>query len=419
MILKNANYIDVKNGKVITQTDIEIEDGKIVKIGENLQANDYIDCSSKLIVPAFTNAHTHLGMSMMRNYSDDLELQDWLVKKIWPFEAKLTEEDIYWGAKLSAVESVKNGVCAVVDMYDKVEATARACKEVGIKGILAKGVLDVAGSGSERIDVFKQNYREYNSDDIKVVLGPHAIYTCSTDFLKECLKVSKEYGGMLHIHVSETMKEVEDSKSLYGMTPVEYLDSLGYLDTKIIAAHCVYITDSEIEMIVGREFYPVYNPVSNLKLASGFTPVKKILDANINLGIGTDSSSSNNNLSILKEIHVGAIVNKAINKSSLSVQANEMLKLATVNGSKITGFDNGFVEVGKSADLTFFDLNSINFTPKNDLIGALCYSATPEDIKDMMVNGEFIMKDRAVLNVDEEEVKYEVNKLTDRILSGL
>ncbi|MBL7575720.1 5-methylthioadenosine/S-adenosylhomocysteine deaminase [Peptoniphilus asaccharolyticus DSM 20463] len=416
MILKNANYIDVINGKVVTSVDIEIEDGKIVNIGQNLNGNDYIDCSSKLIVPAFTNAHTHMGMSMMRNYSDDLELQDWLEQKIWPFEAKLTKEDMYWGSKLSAIESVKNGVCAVVDMYDNVDATAKVCNEVGIKGILGKGLLDIDGRGADRLEAFKQNYNECNSEKTKVILAPHAIYTCSTEFLKECLMLSREYGNVLHIHVSETKREFDDCVNLHGMTPVEYLETIGYLDTKIIAAHCVYLTDKEIDMIADKEFYPVYNPVSNLKLASGFTPVKKILDAKINLGIGTDSSSSNNSLSVLKEIQVGAIVNKAINKSSSSVQANEILKLATINGSKITGFNNGAVEVGKEADLTFFDLNSINFTPKNDLIGAVCYSASSEDIRDVMIDGKFVMKDRVVLTADEEQIKYEVNRLTDRIL---
>lgn len=417
MLLKNANYIDIKNEKVETQIDIRIENGKIIEIGQNLEDREYIDCSSKLIIPTFTNAHTHLGMSMMRNYSDDLELQDWLEKKIWPFEAKLTDEDVYWASKLSVIESLKNGVGNVVDMYDHTDMVAEACKEIGIKAILARGVLDVFGHGEEKIDEFIKNYNTYNSEKVKIVLGPHAIYTCSTDFLKECLKVSKEYGNMLHIHVSETRKEVEDCLKEHGVRVVEYLNSIGYLDTKIIAAHCVHLNDVEIDIIKDKEFYPIYNPVSNLKLASGFTPIKNMLEKNLTIGIGTDSSSSNNNLSILKELQVGAIVNKNINESSSAIKTIDMLKMATTNGSVVTGFNNGSIEVGKDADFNFFNLNSINFTPKtNDLIGAVVYSATTEDICDVMIDGEFVVKNREVLTADEEEIKYKVNTLTEKIL---
>lgn len=417
MLLKNANYIDLINEKVVTATDIKIENGKIIEIGQDLQDKNYIDCSSKLLVPTFTNAHTHLGMSMMRNYSDDLELQDWLEKKIWPFEAKLSDEDVYWASKLSVLESLKNGVGNVVDMYDHLDVVAKACEESGIKAILARGVMDVFGNGEARIDEFKKNYRDHNSEKVKIVLGPHAIYTCSTDYLKECLNVSREYGNMLHIHVSETRKEVEDCLKEYGTTVVEYLESIGYLDTKIIAAHCVHLSDKEINMISDKEFYPIYNPVSNLKLASGFTPIKSMFDSNITVGIGTDSSSSNNNLSILKEIQTGAIVNKNLNKSSSAIKTIDMLKLATINGSVITGFNNGSIEVNKDADFVFFNLNSINFTPTtNDMIGAVVYSAMTEDISDVIIDGEFVVKNREVINMDEEEIKFKVNTLTEKIL---
>lgn len=416
MILKNVSYVDLINEKVITNVDIEISDGKIKEIGQNL-CGEYIDCSSKLIVPTFTNAHTHLGMSMMRNYSDDLELQDWLEKMIWPFEAKLTEEDIYWASKLSVLESLKNGVGNVVDMYDHLDMVVSVCKEAKIKAVLARGVMDIFGGGEARIDEFKSNFRDFNSEKVKIILGPHAIYTCSKDYLIECLNVSKQYGQMLHIHVSETKKEVEDCLKENGVRVVEYLKSLGYLDTKIIAAHCVHLDDNEIERIENTKFYPIYNPVSNLKLASGFTPIKKMLDAGLVVGIGTDSSASNNNLSILKELQVGAIVNKNINGSSSAVKTVDLLKMATINGAKITGFNNGSIEVGKDADFNFFDLNSINFTPNtNDLIAATVYSAMENDITDVMIDGEFVVRDRNVLTIDEEEVKYKLNMLTQKIL---
>lgn len=423
ILLKNVSYLDVIKGKIIENKDILIENNIIKKIGNDIndKAETVISGYNKLAVPAYSNAHSHLGMTMMRNYADDLELNTWLNEKIWPFEAKLTDEDIYVASQMSILENIKSGVSTVCDMYYSLDYVSEAVKESGIRAVLTRGLMDIAGGGEERLEEMKNLYKDYHNyadGRVKILPGPHAIYTCSEEYLKEVIKLTKEFDGALNIHMSETIKEVEDCKKLHnGLTPVEYINELGMLDLHVIAAHCTHITDNEIQIIKDKDFYPVYNPSSNLKLASGFTPVHQMLENNIKVAIGTDGSSSNNNQNMIEEMHIASIVNKAVELNAEAVPAIKVLQMATINGSKALGFDNGIIEEGKLADISLFDLNSINFTPRNNLISALCYSASSNDVVDLIVDGKLIMKNREVLTMDEEYIKYKVNENTKRLLN--
>lgn len=417
LLIKNISYLDIENEKIVDDVDIFIKKNKIKKIGENLDldADEVIDGKNKLLTPGFVNAHTHLGMSYFRNYADDLNLMDWLVNEIWPLEEKLNAEDIYYSSMLSIIENIKSGVTTFCDMYYEMNRVGDAAMESGIRGVLTRGMTDVDKKGEEKLEEFDELYKNYhNKSDgrIKVVPAPHAIYTCSTEFLKEIAKRAKEnYDGLIHIHLSETLTEVENSKKEYGMTPIEYINSIGLLENQIIAAHCVHITDEEIEIVKDKKFYPVYNPSSNLKLASGFTPVDKMLKNKIIVALGTDGDSSNNNQDFVEEMHIGGIVNKAVTMNEKAVPAIEILKMATVNGAKALGFENiGLIKEGYIADLTTFNLNSNSFTPKNNLISALVYSANSSDIESVICDGKFIMKDREIVNVDEEEIRKIVNE---------
>ena len=381
-----------------------------------------MDGENKLLTPGFVNAHTHLGMSYFRNYADDLALMDWLENEIWPIEAKLNAEDIYWSSMLSIIENIKSGVTSFCDMYYEMDRVGDAAIESGIRGVLTRGMTDVDGKGEEKLEEFDQLYKNYQNKcggRIKVVPAPHAIYTCSTEFLREIAKRSVErHDHLIHIHLSETLTEVENSKKEYGMTPIEYVNTLGLLDSQIIAAHCVHITDEEIELVKNKRFYPVYNPSSNLKLASGFTPVDKMLKKNIKLALGTDGDSSNNNQDFVEEMHIGGIVNKAVTMNEKAVPAIEILKMATVNGAEALGFERlGLIKEDYLADLTIFDLNSNSFTPRNNLISALVYSANSSDVESVICDGKFIMRDRKILNVDEEKVRQVVNKRWEDIKS--
>lgn len=361
-------------------------------------------------------------MSYFRNYADDLALMDWLENEIWPIEAKLNPEDIYWSSKLSIIENIKSGVTTFCDMYYEMDKVGDAAIEAGIRGVLTRGMTDVDGEGEAKLKEFDDLYKNYQNKAngrIRVVPAPHAIYTCSTEFLKEIAKRSLErYDSLIHIHLSETITEVENSKKEYGMTPIEYVNSLGLLDSQIIAAHCVHITDEEIELVKDKKFFPVYNPSSNLKLASGFTPVDKLLKNNITMAMGTDGDSSNNNQDFVEEMHIGGIVNKAVTMNEKAVPAIEILKMATVNGARALGFENlGLIKEGYLADLTIFDLDSNSFTPRNNLISALVYSANSSDVEAVICDGDFIMKNREIVKLDEEKVRQVVNERWEDIKS--
>ncbi|WP_308552748.1 amidohydrolase [uncultured Peptoniphilus sp.] len=421
MLIKNISVLDVIGGKILEHQDIYIEGKLIKKIGENLKIEDdqIIDGENKLAVPGFVNAHTHLGMSLFRNYADDMELMEWLGEKIWPIEAKLNPEDVYIGSLMSMAEMIKSGATTFCDMYFPIEPVYRAMEEIGIRGAITRGMMDVE-DGSISIREHKEGYKKYNGAlDGRVTLfpGPHAIYTSSTEYLKEVIEVAKEYGGRINIHLSETETEVRDSLEKYNMTPIEYVNSLGLFELPTVAAHCVHITDEEIEIVKGKEFYPVYNPSSNLKLASGFTPVKKLLANGLKVCLGTDGSSSNNNQNMLEEIHIASIVNKAVEMDPKAVKAIEVLRMATINGAEALNINAGAIEEGRLADISIFDLNSLNFTPKNNLISALCYSASSEDIKTVIIDGKIVLDDRKFVNIDEDKLIKDVNETMNDLIS--
>lgn len=416
ILYKNINYLDLENEKIIEGADIFIEGNLINKIGNNLQikASEVIDGNFLLMTPGFVNGHTHLGMSYFRNYADDLKLMDWLENEIWPIENKLTADDIYWSSLLSICENIKSGVTNFCDMYYEMDRVCDATIISGIRGTLTRGLTDNDGKGKEKLKSVRELYNNYHNKAngrIKVVPAPHAIYTCSENFLREISDLSKDLDGIINIHLSETKGEVENSLKEHGMTPISYVNSLGLLDNHVIAAHCVHITDEEIALIKDKKFYPIYNPTSNLKLASGFTPVEKLLKNNIIMGIGTDGDSSNNSQNLLQDMHIGAIVNKAREMDEQAVKAIEILKMATINGQKALGISKaGLIKEDYLADLTIFNLKSSNFTPKNNLINALVYSATAEDVRDVLCDGKFVMRNRELVNLDEERIKFEVNR---------
>lgn len=416
ILYKNINYLDLENEKIIEGADIFIEGNLIKKIGNNLQikASEVIDGNFLLMTPGFVNGHTHLGMSYFRNYADDLKLMDWLENEIWPIENKLTADDIYWSSLLSICENIKSGVTNFCDMYYEMDRVGDATIISGIRGTLTRGLTDNDGKGKEKLKSVRELYNNYHNKAngrIKVVPAPHAIYTCSENFLREISDLSKDLDGIINIHLSETKGEVENSLKEHGMTPISYVNSLELLDNHVIAAHCVHITDEEISLVKDKKFYPIYNPTSNLKLASGFTPVDKLLKNNIIMGIGTDGDSSNNSQNLLQDMHIGAIVNKAREMDEEAVKAIEILKMATINGQKALGISKaGLIKEDYLADLTIFNLKSYNFTPKNNLINALVYSATAEDVRDVLCDGKFVMRNRELVNLDEERIKFEVNR---------
>lgn len=417
-LIKDVTLVpmDGKN-EVLDKTNIYF-DNDIIHIGElkdDLEVDRVIDGKNKVAMPGLINGHTHIGMSLLRNFADDLPLHDWLTKKIWPTEAKLIAKDVYWGSLLSIVEMIQSGTTAFCDMYFFMEEVAKALEESGIRGVLTRGLIEEQGKNEEKLKETRElfeNWHGKGNGRIKVMVAPHAPYTCSPDFLMECLKLAKELNTGIHIHLSETKKEVEDSFKNFGKSPIKHVYDLGLLDVHTIAAHCVHVDDEDIDIMKEKSVYPVNNPGSNLKLASGFAPVDKMLKKGISVALGTDGSSSNNNLNMFEEINLAAIVNKAVNLDAVSVSAMDALKMATVNGAKaLDWFDEiGSIEVGKKADLILIDMDKPHLYPRHNIISSLSYSVQGSDVDTVIVDGKIIMEKRELKTLDVEKIKYMAEK---------
>lgn len=429
LLIKNATLLPIAGEEeVVEGVNIFIEGDKIKYIGkdvENFYPDKVIDAKGDAALPGFVNAHTHIAMSLLRNYADDLPLYEWLTKKIWPVEAKLTAEDVYWGSMLSIVEMIRSGITCFADMYFFMEEVGEAVKESGVRGILSRGLIEEPNKdidNKEKLNYTRNLYKDWNGKAdgrIRVMVAPHAPYTCSPKYLEKIMDLTKELNAGIHIHLSETKKEVEDSIEQYGKSPVEHVYNLGLFQFPTVAAHCVHVSDEDIDILSENNVSAVNNPSSNLKLASGFAPVESMIDKGVNVALGTDGSSSNNNLNMFEEIHIAAIVNKSVNESATSIPAITALKMATINGARALNWDDeiGSIEVGKKADIIIVDMDKPHLCPRHNVVSALAYSAQASDVKTMIVDGKIIMEDYDIKTIDVEKVMYNTEKHAKDLIS--
>ena len=420
-LFKNAMVL-LPDGKV-KHADIAVAGDKILKIGaveNNWHVDSIIDANDKLAVPGFINAHTHASMTLLRSYADDMQLMDWLENKIWPVEAKMVNEDIYWGAMLAALEMIKGGTTAFADMYGpNMERVAEVVEQSGMRGCLARGIIGTAPNGVASFESNQQLYRNFNNTAdgrITVMFGPHAPYTCPPDFLRMVAERAKEMGAEIHIHLAETKGEVENCLKDYGKTPIALMESTGILDCGVLAAHCVHLTDDDIDLMKQYNVRVAHNPGSNMKLASGIAPVPKLLKAGICTGLGTDGASSNNNLDMMEEMRLAALLHKVDTYDPLAVPAVEAFRMATEYGAQAIGLKKtGRLETGYKADIVLFDLHDAAWTPRHDLLSLLVYSASSASVDTVMVNGRVIMEKRELLTLDEERIFYEATRCAERL----
>lgn len=419
LLIKNIDLLPMNNPReIIYNTNIYIKDNRIFYIGdikENIEVSKTIDGKNKLAMPGLINAHTHIGMSLLRNYADDLPLYEWLTEAIWPIEDKLTGEDIYWGSLLSIVEMIQSGTTAFCDMYFFMDEVAKAVEESGIRGVLTRGIVEDPDNPNEKLEETRELYNNWNGKSngrIKVMVAPHAPYTCSPEFLIKTRDLAKELNTGIHIHLSETKREVEDSFKAHGKSPIKHVYDLGLFDVHTIAAHCVHVDDKDIEILWKNNVYPVNNPGSNLKLASGFAPVDKMLKRGIPVALGTDGSSSNNNLNMFEEINLAALINKAVNLDAISVPAYSAIAMGTINGAKALNWSDeiGSIEAGKKADLILLDMDKPHLYPKHNLISAVSYSAQGSDVDTVIIDGKIIMEKREIKTLDVEKIKFMAEK---------
>lgn len=426
LLIKNVTVVpmDYRN-EVIENTNIYIQENKIVHIGdtrEDIEIHRAIDGKNKIAMPGLVNSHTHIGMSLLRNFADDLPLHKWLTEKIWPTEANLRSEDVYWGSLLSMVEMIQSGTTAFCDMYFFMDQVGKGLEQSGIRGVLTRGLIEEQGKNQEKMRETRELYNNWHgkaNGRIKVMVAPHAPYTSSPEFLLETCNLAKELNTGIHIHLSETKKEVEDSFKKYGKSPIRHVYDLGLLDLHTIGAHCVHVDEDDMNIMKEKSLYPVNNPGSNLKLASGFAPVDQMLKKGIPVALGTDGSSSNNNLNMFEEINLAALVNKAVNLDAISVPAISALEMATVNGAKALDWyeDIGSIEVGKKADIILIDVDKSHFYPHHNVISSLAYTTQASDVDTVIVDGNIIMEKREIKTLDVEKIKYMAEKHAKNLIN--
>lgn len=417
-IIYNARILTMNDRmEVIKNGFIRIKNGKIEAIGkmDDFRVEDFSaeteDVAGMLVMPGFVNTHTHVPMTLLRGYADDLPLHQWLTEYIFPAEARLiTPEHVRTATRLAFVEMIKSGTTCFNDMYFFEDVIAEEAKCAGIRGVMNESLIDFPTASFKSVEeglaLSEKLIHTWQGDDIiHPSVTVHAPYTCSKETLQKAKRLADKESALLQIHVAETKKETEDIKARTGLLPVEYLYSIGILDRNVIAAHCVWLNEKEVELMAQTGTSVGHCPKSNLKLASGIADTDTYMKAGITVGIGTDGVASNNTLDMVEEMRFAALLPKVLHYNPEAVNAATALRMATINGAKALGLGDvtGSLEAGKSADLIVVNMEASNMQPVYDEYSAVVYAMNSKNIRSSMVNGEWIMHNRKVLHIDKEQ----------------
>ena len=408
---------------IIRKADLYVEGNRIVSIDEEpegFQAEKIIEGKDRLAIPGLINCHTHSYMSFMRNVADDLSFMDWLFGTIDPIEQKMTDEDTYWGACLAIIEMMKSGTTCFNDMQMNIHQTTRAVKESGMRAVICRGLVgsgDDEGGQMRLRQAFEERDAARDCDRLSFMLGPHAPYTCDEGYMRIVSEEAKKNHMRIHVHLSESESEIQQIKEKYGCSPIEMAERNGLFDVPAIAAHCVQITESDMEILKAKGVSVVTNPASNMKLGNGFAPVPEMLEKGINVCIGTDGAASNNSLNLFHEMSLLALIHKGVKRTPQCISAAQNFRIATINGAKALGLSEeiGSLEVGKKADIAILNLNTPSLTPRNNLLAGLSYSANGSEVETVIIDGKITMENRRVLTMDEEVVYEKVNEIITRM----
>ncbi|MBF0516225.1 MAG: amidohydrolase family protein [Nitrospirae bacterium] len=402
----------LRNGAVAVSGGKIIDIGEVSALSSLYNAKKRVGGGGKVVLPGLVNAHTHAAMVYFRGIADDLPLRQWLQEHIWPAEGKwLNDEFVYDATELACCEMLKAGVTTFNDMYFFGGSSARASKKMGMRAVLGAGVLDfptaAARNADEYIEKAEQFIKDWLGDElITPSIAPHAPYTCSPDTYKKTKLVAERYGVPLHTHLSETQFEVSEAKKKYGKSPVELLDDIGFLDKTVVAAHCVWVSDNEIEILARTGTGVAHCIESNLKLASGIAPVVPMLKKGVAVALGTDGAASNNDLDIFSEMSFSARVHKAVSGDPTAINAFSALSMATSTGARVLGMQDktGTIEIGKSADIVVADLDKPHLTPFYDIYSLIVYSMKSSDVESVMVNGKLLIDGGKYLHKDSHAI---------------
>ena len=421
------------SGRVLDGGAVAIDGPDIVAVGaaaeiaDKFRGGETLDAGGQVILPGLINTHTHAPMVLYRGLADDLALSEWLEKYIFPAEAKtVSPEFVRAGTRLAALEMIQSGTTTYADMYYFEEEIAKETKAAGLRGVLGQTVIRfpvadarTPADGLARAAAFIAAFR----DDplITPAVAPHAMYTLDADTLKAARDLSRRHNVPTLIHLSETRQEVADSEAQFELSPVGYLDRLGFFGPGVLAAHGVWVSGPEIELLTARGVGVSHNPESNMKLASGTAPVPAYLSANTAIGLGTDGAASNNDLDMFEAMRTASLLHKLQTGDPKAVSARTALEMATIRGARALGMDSriGSLEAGKRADLIVVNLSGARHTPMYDPVSHLVYVARGDDVRTVIVNGQVLMRERRVLTLNEEDVLREARAWGDKVRAAV
>lgn len=430
ILIKNCNLISMNlkepENKIQKNMDILIENEKIIKISKNIKdsAEKVIDGTEKIVMPGLINTHAHVPMSIFRETVDGYITQDWLTQKIWPIEAKLTEEDIYFASMLSYIEMIYSGTTTINDMYFMQNKIVDAALDTGVRLQVTRTLMDTDGSGEKKlieIEEFIKKYKE-KYDTISLNVGIHGLYTNTEEYLQKGLEIAKKYKLPVNMHFCENEQEREDIKKMYNVaSPIEPIEKY-FKNVHLILAHAVKLTNEEIERIAKQDIYIAHCPVSNLKLGCGIAPITKMQEENICISLGTDGQGSGSNLDMFETMKYTALLQKGYLENPTLMPAYEVLKMATINGAKTLNLENqiGSIEEGKLADIIILNLDSPLTLPLNDIIAEIVYNVKAQNVETTIVNGKILMENKAFKLKNDPKVIYEkCENIINRIKSEL
>ena len=415
----NARILTMEDGKGMFQGEICVEDDKIIYVGPTQEnAGDWdkeIDAKGNLLLPGFKNAHTHSAMTFLRSYADDLPLQEWLYERVFPMEAKLTPEDVYWCALLANLEYLTSGITANFDMYMKNESNAKASIDSGFRTVLCGSINDFGGT----VDEIEEEYLHFNEINplISYQIGFHAEYTTKREIMEGIAALGQKYKTGVYAHNSETKNEVQGCIERYGVTPTVLMDQLGMFEYGGGGFHCVHMSEEDLRICKEKGVWVVTNPSSNVKLASGIAQIDKMLKAGIGLAIGTDGPASNNCLDMFREMFLVTALQKVSLEDASAVDAIDVLKMATVGGAKAMGLNNcDTLAVGKKADIIMLDLMQPNMQPLNNIAKNVVYSGSKQNVKMTMIDGKILYMDgKFTIGIEPEEIYRKANESIERM----
>jgi len=429
LLLTNGTILTLSPGaELISSGALAITGGRIAALGTKANVEKFyaaektIDARGALIMPGLVNGHNHAAMTCYRGMADDLPLMEWLTRYIFPAESKSDENQIYWSTLLACAEMIRSGTTTFGDMYLFEEQVAQATRQAGMRAVVGEVLYNFPspnyGPPENGLKYTEQLINRWQGDPlIQIAIEPHALYTCSPFLLRQCRDMADRYGVPLVIHLAETRSELEEVSMKYGQTPVKYMENLGLLSSSLIACHCVWLTEEEMDLLARRGVKVVHNPESNMKLASGVAPVPELLARGVTVGLGTDGCASNNNLDLFQEMDSAAKLHKVHRLDPTVMPAEVVLEMATLGGAKVLGLDKeiGSLEVGKKADVIILDLNRPHLQPIYNLASHLVYSATGADVRDVIIDGHLVMQDRKLLTIDEETVINKIQEIKEKI----